>query len=99
MQNTTSLIIKGESGLQACIYALKRHTMDFIEHIVPVFIQFGRNNYMELFLHHLRSFFPEKALYLSLAHDIFALIINTSVGKLTLLNSMVLDQWLQIAIR
>jgi hypothetical protein len=68
--------------------------MDFIEYIVPIFIQFGRSNYLELFNHHLKLFYPDKAQFLSLAHDILILVVNTSLGKMALLNSLVLDNWI-----
>ena len=85
--------------MQACVYALKRHGLDFIEHIVPIFIQFGRNNYLELFNHHLKGYYQDKAQYISLAHDILSLVVNTSLGKVALVNSNVLDAWIDTAIR
>lgn len=90
---------QGDSGLQACVYALKRHGLDFIEHVVPIFIQYGRNNYLELFNHHLRILYPDKAQFMNIAHDILALTINTSLGKVALVNSNVIDAWIDTAIR
>ena len=46
-----------EPGLMACLYALKRHYNEVIEHIAPVFVHFGKNNYMELFTYYLKNKF------------------------------------------
>lgn len=46
-----------ECGLASCVYALKKNSSEVLEYIAPIFAHYGKNNYMEMFTHHLLNKF------------------------------------------
>lgn len=90
--------IDQDGGLSAIIYATTKHA-DIIENIVSVMTQFGKYNMLELFNLHLKNLTPDQAQYMDLITDIYSTVADTFIAKEALVNSGVLDFWIDTAIQ
>jgi hypothetical protein len=91
--------IISDSGLSSIIFAIKKYPNETIESVAPLLSQYGKNNFMELFSHHLKNQYPDKCGFIEFSHELVSTVLNTSLFREGILGSGVLDDWIQISLR
>ena len=66
--------------------------------MISILTQYGKNNLMELFTHHLSTSIPDKARFMSFICEIYTVAAETIIVKEALVTSGVLDTWIDLAI-
>lgn len=88
-----------ECGLSACLYALKSHQSDVHEVVYPLVLHFSKNNYMELFNHHLQVKISDRNLLMAFIHDFMVTMQASSLFHKAIVESGVMDAWVNLALR
>jgi hypothetical protein len=57
-------------------------------------IQFGRNNFLELFTLHFRNAFPESSDYINQMHGVLPSLAEIKMARTELTESDIIDYWL-----
>ena len=82
---------------------MRRNKSEGIESVAPLFVHFGKNNYMEFFTYHLRRHFStdpqQKISYITCLHDIVMALGPTSLFYDSMLQPGVIDDLISQAIR
>lgn len=94
--------VLNESGLSACLYAMRKNKSDCIESVAPLFIHFGRNNFMEFFSYHLKRHLPNdqnsRLNFISVVHDVAIAVAGSSMFNDAFVQSGVLEELVSQAI-
>eukprot|EP00347_Sterkiella_histriomuscorum_P016192 403354133 len=103
IKNQIQTLPSNESGLQSLIFCYKRFLSEggLIEHIFPLLVHYSKDNYMEVFTHHIRNQFglQERHDYLQFCHELMITHQQTGLYKESILNSGVFLEWLNMALR
>lgn len=91
----------GESGLLGFIRAHRNHETELIETLTATLIQFGRDNYVELFTFQLKTHSQDELEYLRILQDTLPFLVSTSKGRLAFIETgvvhMLIDMCLSIS--
>ena len=70
-----------EAGLLGFIRACRKHETEASEIFASALVQFGRENYIELFTYHLKNYCTDELEYLRLIQDILPVLVATNKGR------------------
>jgi hypothetical protein len=96
MDEAWEWFMKKGGGLEACLSALHRYGPELYGPIVNVLTYFGRGHFMDLFTSHFQTAFPSPAAYLNTIHDILPSVAELRSANTEILESDVIDFWLDI---
>jgi hypothetical protein len=90
----------GESGMLGFIRAYRNHENEVIETLTSSLIQYGRDNYVELFTYQLNAHSQDEQEYLRILQDTLPFLVSTSKGRLAFIDTgvinMIIDMCLSI---
>lgn len=87
-----------EAGLRAYMRALRQHQGDFIEQFSASIVQFGTDNYVELFTHHLRAQSDGPLEFIRAMQESVGVLSQTARGRKALIDSGALNLLLEIGL-
>eukprot|EP00347_Sterkiella_histriomuscorum_P006073 403354173 len=86
-----------QGALETCIQALKKHQY-ILDGMIPVFANFARYNFAELFTHHFRKFTPLLCDYFNLIHEMIGPLNESKFSRDELKHTGTLDFFIELCI-
>lgn len=87
------------SGLESCLVSYSRFESQIQSQIINVLVQFGRNNFTELFTIQLRNSLPIPSDYLTTMDNFLQSLCEIRAAKSELLSAGILDYWVNLALQ
>lgn len=87
-----------EGGISAILYVLKKHE-DLIKNVVTTMVSFSRENLANILKEIIRPLYPSPREYVSIINDFAHVLAEEPSTRRELLDSGLIDYWLEINIR
>lgn len=84
--------------LKVALEAVKKH-QDCLESLIPIFIQFARYNFTELFTHYLKRAIETDKEYMETMNEFLGPLSESKQSREELLKSGVLDYWISFTVK
>ena len=89
---------EANGGLKVALESVEKH-QDLLESITPIFIQFSRYNFTELFTHYLKRAIQTDKDYMNTMNEFLNPLSQSKQSREELLKSGVLDFWISFTVK